>query len=240
MKILITREKSQAEKTAQLVKKEGMEPVVFPTIRFEPVEFDIKAVGNADILVFSSQNGVRFFFQKVNPETVKEKVIVATGEKTKKLLEKKGFKNVLVPDRFTGKDTAQLIKKLPEIKSKKVAVIRPVEGIDDLINILKNETQIKAVPVYRTATNIPDNTEKVRQLIEKGEIDYVLFTSPSTFYGFIEIFGKDWKKLLEKTKKAVIGTTTAKALQEKGIQPDIIPDRFTIEDLLSKIRQQAF
>ena len=236
-KVLITREKKQGEKTAQLLKKEGFEPVLFPTIKFEKVNFDKKDIAQADIVIFSSQNAVEFLFLEMDVNLLKGKTIIATGEKTKKALEKKDIKNVLTPDIFSAEGVLKLIKSKKDFKGKKAVVVRPVEGLNTLIENLNNYLDIKAVPVYKTVPNIPENKEQVKRDLEKGEIFSVIFTSPSTFENFIRIFPDRWKDLLKKTKIAVIGTTTARALIKKGINPDIIPEKFTIDKLIKKLRQ---
>ncbi len=236
-KVLLTREEKQARKTAQLLKKEGFEPVLFPTIRFEKINFDKKDVLDADIVIFSSQNAVRFLFLEIKKEQLEGKKIIATGEKTKKALEKEGIKDVLTPDIFSAEGVLKLIKSKKDFKGKKAVVVRPVEGLNTLIEKLNGYLHIKAVPVYKTVPNIPENKDQIKKELEKGDIFAVVFTSPSTFENFIRIFPYKWKDLLKKTKIGVIGTTTAEALTKKGINPDIIPEKFTLDHLIKNLKQ---
>lgn len=234
MKILITREKSQAEKTAQLLEKEGFEPILFPTIRFEKIDFDEKAVLQADVIIFSSQNAVKFLFEKISPEKLLDKTIIATGEKTAKLIEKKGLRP-LIPEIYSAEGVYQLLLKMHNLQNKKIAIIRALEGINTLFELMKGKADIYPVPVYKTVENIPENLDEVKALIKQGEIDVVIFTSPSTFKNFIKLIDKS---LLKNTKIAVIGTTTQKALEKEGITPDIIPSKFTMEEVIKAIKQQ--
>ncbi len=234
MKVLITREKSQAEKTAKLLKKEGFEPILFPTIRFEKIDFEEKAVGQADIIIFSSQNAVKFLFEEISPEKLLDKIVIATGEKTAKLLEKKGLRP-LIPEIYSAEGVYQLLLKMNNLQNKKIAVIRALEGINTLFELMKGKADIYPVPVYKTVENIPENQGEIKNLLSSGEIDVVVFTSPSTFKNFIKIIDKS---LLRNTKIAVIGATTQKALEEEGITPDIIPSKFTMEEVIKAIKQQ--
>jgi len=240
MKILIMREENQAQKTAKTIKKEGFEPVIFPTIKFQPVEFDTQKLESADVLVFTSQNGVKFLLQRVSPEKLKNKTIIATGEKTKKALEKLGLENILIPEIYSSEGVAQLLLKDKSFRDKKVVFVRPVEGVETGIKLLESYMDVSLLSVYKTVENYPENREEIKNMILKGEIDFILFTSPSTFRGFIKNFPESWKKLLNNTTVAVIGTTTAQAMEKKGFQPDLIPDFFTIEGVIQKIKQQAF
>ncbi|SNZ03354.1 uroporphyrinogen-III synthase [Persephonella hydrogeniphila] len=235
-KVLITRDPVQAKKTAEKLKEAGFEPVLFPTIRFEAVDFPVEKVLSADILIFSSQNAVRFLLKKIEPEKIKNKIVIATGEKTKKSLEKIGIEKVLIPQLYSGEGVASLLQRKANLHGKKIAIIRPVEGIDTAAKKLTDYFYVETVPVYKTVINIPENRNEVEKLLEEKKIFAVIFTSPSTFKNFTKIF-KNWYKLLKGTKKAVIGSTTAKALLEENVHPDIIPEKFTIEEVIKKLRQ---
>jgi len=236
-KVLITREESQGRKTAQILEKEGFEPVLFPTIRFEKLNFNKKDLTEADIVIFSSQNAVKFLLSEINKECLNGKTVIATGEKTKKSLEKIGIKNVLTPDIFSAEGVVKLIKSKKDFKGKKAVVIRPAEGLNTIIEKLCGYLDIKAVPVYKTIPNTPHNKGQIKKDLEEGKIFAVIFTSPSTFENFIRIFPENWKKLLKKTRTAVIGTTTADALMKRGIKPDIIPEKFTLDYLIKDLKQ---
>ncbi|WP_293446210.1 uroporphyrinogen-III synthase [Persephonella sp.] len=236
-KVLITREEKQARKTAQLLEKEGFKPILFPTIRFEKVSFDKKDLVKADIVIFSSQNAVEFLLSEIDINHLKGKTIIATGEKTEKALKKKGIKNVIIPEIYSAEGVANLIKSKKEFKGKKAVAVRPVEGLNTLIDELESYLEIKPLPVYKTVPNTPENKDQIKKELEKGQIYAVIFTSPSTFENFIRIFPDSWKDLLKKTKTAVIGTTTAQALLKMGINPDVIPQKFTLDHLIKNLKQ---
>lgn len=236
-KVLITREEKQARKTAQILEKEGFKPVLFPTIRFEKVSFDKKDLVESDIVIFSSQNAVEFLLSGIDINLLKGKTIIATGEKTGKALKRKGIKKVIIPEVYSAEGVANLIKSKEEFKGKKAVAVRPVEGLNTLIDELESYLEIKPLPVYKTVPNTPENTDQIKKELEEGRIFAVIFTSPSTFENFTRIFPDSWKELLKKTKIAVIGTTTAEALVQKGINPDIIPEIFTLENLVKNLKQ---
>jgi len=239
MKILITREERQGVETAKILEKEGFEPVLFPTIRFEPIPFDIKKVYEAEVIIFSSQNGVVMFFEKVKPEILKGKTIIATGEKTKKSLEKTGIKDVILPETYTSKGVGQMLLQNSSFKGKKAVIVRPLEGIDDAKKILNGYMEVQTLPVYKTVENLPPYRDRIKKMLERGAVEYVLFTSPSTFKGFKKNFPEDWKRLLEKTKIAVIGTTTQKTIEKEGLKIHVVPEKFTLEGVIHSIKQQV-
>ncbi|NPA12547.1 MAG: uroporphyrinogen-III synthase [Aquificae bacterium] len=239
MKVVITREASQGKETAKLFEEAGLQPILFPTIRFEELDFDRERLKKADIVVFSSQNSVKFLLDRIPLQLLEGKLIIATGEKTKKLLEKRGITGITTPQVYTGEYVAKLIKGLPDYKNKSCIVVRAKEGINNWIDSLSNDMDISILPVYQTVYNTPDNVDYVESLYREGKVDYTLFTSPSTFKGFKAVFPDNWREYLKKTKVAVIGTTTAKALGKEGVSPSIIPKKFTVEEVLKAIKQQA-
>jgi uroporphyrinogen III methyltransferase/synthase len=99
--------------------------------------------------------------------------------------------------------------------------------------------QVDVVPAYQTVK--PDyNTDRVREMLEKGHIDMVTFTSSSTVTNFVEMFEDDTQKLkewMERVAVACIGPITAKTAQEKGLSVDLVPPEYTIEALTDSIVQ---
>ncbi len=238
-KVIVTREKTQGKKTAKLLEKYGLQAVLFPTIKFQQLKVSNHKIKEADIIIFTSQNGVMYFMKQFSPEILKGKVIIATGEKTGEKLREYNIRDYLLPERYDSTGVAQLIKKNEQFRGKKIALIRPLEGVDTAVKMIEDFAQIDIIPVYKTTINIPENKEEIKKIILSGEIDFIIFSSPSTFINFTKIFPQEWKNLLKKLKIGVIGRTTAQALEEKGINPDIIPEKFTMEELVKKIKQQA-
>lgn len=70
------------------------------------------------------------------------------------------------------------------------------------------------------------------QMFEKREIDYIIFSSPSTFYSFMENF-KDYAKFLKNTKIIAIGNTTKKAIESNGFNVYLIPEKPSFEEIIS-------
>ena len=239
-KILITREKEEALKFAQKLRNTELEVIIFPVIKTKPIYFDSKIISKYDVFIFPSKNAVRYFFENVSAEDLKKKIIIAVGEKTKKALEKKGFKNILLPEKFSSEGVLSLIlKDIDFFKNKKILIPRAKKGIDILPQKLKNEVkEIFVLPIYETVLNIPENKENVKKLFEEKKIDFSVFTSPSTIENFLKIFPEEGKEYLKSTCITVIGTTTKKAVEEKGLDVCLIPEKFTIDEVIKKIKEQ--
>ncbi len=240
-KVLITREKGESEKFAEKIKKYGLEAVVFPTIKTVPLDFPLEDIYNYDVFVFTSKNAIKYFFMKVKPETLREKIIIAVGEKTKANLEKIGFKDVIVPDVFSSEGLSDFfLKNIDFFVDKKILIPRAKKGMNTLIDNLVNKVkEIRVIPVYETILNIPENKEKVKDLFEKKEIDFVVFTSPSTFRNFLAIFKEKGREYLKEVCITVIGSTTKKAVEKEGLSVCIVPEKFTVDEIIREIKNKA-
>ena len=87
--------------------------------------------------------------------------------------------------------------------------------------------EVDVVPAYRTIR--PDHdTVQVREMLEKGAIDMVTFTSSSTVNNFVEMFkpeGRNLQQWMGSVAVACIGPITAKTAREKGFSQNSYPPR---------------
>ncbi len=240
MKILITREKEESLSFAKKLNNLGIETIVFPTIKTIPLDFPLEIVSKYDVFIFPSKKAVKYFFSKIEPSSLKDKEVIAVGEKTKEALEKNGIKNVILPNVYSSEGVLRLIlENIEKYKNKKILIPRAKKGIDLLPKELKGEVkEISILSVYETVLNIPENQKEVENLFENKDIDISIFTSPSTLKNFLKIFPEKGKDYLKSTCIAVIGSTTAKAVKEEGLDICLIPEKFTVDEIINKIKEQ--
>ncbi|ACO04450.1 MULTISPECIES: uroporphyrinogen-III synthase [Persephonella] len=230
--ILITKSEKELKKI-EAVKNIRIDIIPFPAIKTIPLDFDIKTE-DFDIFVFTSVNAVKYFFEKIEPERLEGKQIIAVGDKTKAELEKIGFKNIKTPQIQSSEGLLELLSNR-NYKDKKIALPRAKKGIDLLIKNLDNVTLI---PVYETVLNIPENVDKVKEMFEKKLVDFAVFTSPSNVENFLKIFEKGLD-YLKQTKVVPIGKTTGKKLKSLGIEPFFVPEKPSIENIIKEIISSA-
>ncbi|MEZ0323733.1 MAG: uroporphyrinogen-III synthase [Hydrogenothermaceae bacterium] len=229
--VLITREESQFEEVKTLFTENGLNPISFPVIRFNPIEFNFNEK-DYDYLIFTSSNGVKFFFDEVN--RLQKVKIIAVGEKTKEKLQNLGYTNVITPKEFSAEGILNFINSnILEFKGKKVGIVRALEGIDTLLTKKPSGVYVDVIPVYKTELNIPSNVEEIRKMFEEGKIDFVIFSSPSTVKGFLKIFES---YILKNTKVITIGKTTLNEAVKNGIKVDMIPSKSTFADIVQLIK----
>ena len=111
LRVLVTRPQEQAGPLVQQLLALGAEPIICPTIRvvppasFETLDAAIGRIQSYDWVIFTSVNGVRFFFERMAsvgcaPEGLAAARLVAIGPATARSLEERGHRPNLVPGRY--------------------------------------------------------------------------------------------------------------------------------------------
>ena len=79
--------------------------------------------------------------------------------------------------------------------------------------------------IYRNEPYENSQTDIFVGKVDKNEIDCILFFSPSAINTFADLIRDKGISLInvKKIPIAVIGTTTARAVRENGLQPAIMP-----------------
>ena len=220
---------------------------MFPTIEiipppsWDPIDHALDGLYMYDGLIFTSTNGVEYFFKrmedgKTSPQDLKSKMIFAVGEKTKQAIEQHGLKVTAVPEKFTAFDL-QILLEHEDISGKTFLFPRGNLGDDQLSGNLRIlGASVDSVIVYQTAKPKAETVENIRELIFNHKIDAITFTSPSTFKNFASLFStQELHQLATHTKLAAIGPVTAKAIEDGGLEADIIAKNSSVESLVEAI-----
>lgn len=244
-RVLVTRTRRQASTIVKLLEEEGAEAIEFPTIEIIPPdtwdELDkaIENLGLYDWIIFTSVNGVEFFFERLK---IKKKglaefkgIRIATiGEQTGRAVENKGLSVDIIPYEFRAEGVVESFREI-DIKGKRILIPRANEAREILpAELQKMGAEVNVVVAYKTERPNPEKIEEVKGMLMAGEIDVITFASSSTVRNFLSIFGRD-KEILLKSTIACIGPITAEPLIEIGIEPQIIPKKYTIDELIRGI-----
>lgn len=248
--ICITRSLKQAEKSAELVRKRGAVPFLFPVVKQVPVELTdedldlLKNLNAYDALIFTSANALKFFAAAAEKHGITlEEVdaeIACVGPQTAAAAAELGFRVSLMPDEFVGSSLAEVIKKGLH-QGAKILYPRPKKVSHDLKKELEPlGYQVDEVIIYET---VPDDSfvENALSAFEAKKIDAVTFTSGSTVKYFVELLKDriDLEKALEGVLVAVIGPSTERAAQKFGIRVDVVPAEYTFIGMLNAL-EKAF
>lgn len=82
----------------------------------------------------------------------------------------------------------------------------------------------------------PVNTQSLKDLVaRKDELDWIIFTSPTTIQSLNQ-FHPDFLKSLD-CKLAVIGNKTGRLAEKQGLTVDLMPKDFTAEGLIEEFKK---
>jgi uroporphyrinogen III methyltransferase/synthase len=244
--VMITRAEEQADALADLLEGAGARVICFPTIAIGPprsygkLDGALRRLRDYQYLVFTSVNGVNAFvsrmeFLHMDRNLLRNGTIAALGEMTAGALRGHGLIPGIVPAVFTSRHLVAAFKG-EHIRGKKALLVRSDIAGDLLPRALKKMgAAVEEVSSYCIKKPRVKGGE-VRRLIEKGLIDCITFTSPSTFVNFTSLMkGTPGKRLLKKTAVAAIGPVTAQEIAKHGIKVSITASPHTVPGLVRAI-----
>ena len=244
--VVVTRAREQASAFRILLERKGAQCLEFPTIEVVPpaswelLDEAIRNLGFYDWLIFTSVNGVRFFFQRLQEHGEDVRAlhgirIAAIGPKTATELTYRGLRLDLVPSEYRAEAVIEGLGE-HEVRGKRFLLPRAAKAREILPEKLEEMGgQIDVVTAYETIRPA-GKSEEVRNLLKKGAISCVTFTSSSTVENFAAMFpGDDLPSLLDKVAIACIGPITAQTAEEHGLKVNIMPAEYTIEALTADV-----
>jgi len=247
-RILITRAREQSGDFAAQLKKRGAEVIEFPTIEMVPplhwgeVDRAIDQLKSYDWIIFTSANGVDFFWQRVKergknlrlPSSLK---VCAIGPATAHRLKEKRASVHYVPEKFVAESILEGFEKM-FFKGKRILLARAKKARDILPKGLrKMGAEVEVVAVYRTVKP-RGGSKKLKKLLAEGKIDVIAFTSSSTVNHFAGLLKtENLKKLVKGIAIACIGPVTARTAKEWALKVQVQPKQYTIPDLTQAIAE---
>ncbi|MEN6318686.1 MAG: uroporphyrinogen-III C-methyltransferase [Syntrophaceae bacterium] len=244
--IVITRPEAQAEDFACLLHAQGARAIHFPTIKIVPPESyegldrAISQISQYQWIVFTSANGVSFFFQRLKElgrdiRDLKDIRICTIGPATAETIEKLGIRVDLVPDEYISEGVVREFEKF-NITGNRILLPR-AEVARDVIpeGLAKLGAAVDVVTAYRTVNSGKKKSE-LEALVNENKVDVITFTSPSTVTNFMEIIGRNYV-MPPQVKIACIGPVTAAAVKKAGLPIDIIQERYTIPGLVETLTE---
>jgi uroporphyrinogen III methyltransferase / synthase len=266
-RVLVTREHAggfeQLEDLgAEIVQFSTVE--IVPPVTWEQLDRSIDTIGEYHWLIFTSANGVKYFFSRlfergVDIRELKGLKVCAIGTRTAAEVEKFGIRVDLVPEKFRAEGLIEAFVK--EVRSKESGVrsqkpetetqdSKLLTGMRFLLpraeaarEVFPDEVRrlggIIDVPVAYRAVKPELHGKRLKRFLKEGRVTIATFTSAATFNNFREIMGEDADDMLRNVAIAVIGPVTAKAIEKTGRKVDIIPKEATVEALAEEIKKWA-
>ncbi|MDF2927615.1 MAG: HemD protein [Paenibacillaceae bacterium] len=253
-RVLVTRARSQASELADRIDELGGEAVEFPVIRLrEPVSTDtleqldhaLRQLDQFDWVLFTSPNGVTFFFERlrrlgVDIRTMSKARVAAVGPKTAELLAERGIVPERLPARFRGEGLLEAI--LPELRAGQKALLPRADIAREYLPEKLKELglEVAEVDVYESVLE-DEQAAEVIELLESGQIHIITFTSSSTVTNLLSVLRQagiaDPVPLLNRTAIVCIGPLTAETAEGYGLKLHAVSAESTIDSLIETLAQ---
>ena len=160
-------------------------------------------------IIFTSKNAVRVFFSQIkalgkSASVLEKKILIAIGTVTAAHLQSEGFSSYLIAEEETQEGIIHELK-LQNLENAYLFLPRSALSRPALVDFLASRgIRHQVCDLYDTVTQ---KTEPVPNL---EAVDEIVFASPSTVKGFLEIFGP-----IPKNKKIVaLGPITEEAIRK--------------------------
>ena len=246
-RVVVTRNLERAGELASRLEALGAEVLSLPMISvskaIDPAvqEEIFEELGSYEWLVFSSVNGVKYFFEAFfekfeDSRSLGFMRIAAVGESTARAIRKYRFNVEIVPEKAVAEELAKTLVETGSMDSSKVVVVTGNLGGKVLIDKL-NEAQaiVDRFPVYTTEkTDLSQNI--VATDFKKKGADAILFTSSSGVRSFVGQASA--LKLEEGSQRPLagsIGPITSKTMKKLGMPLDFEAKESSLDGLIESL-----
>ncbi|MEQ8189963.1 MAG: uroporphyrinogen-III C-methyltransferase [Candidatus Eremiobacterota bacterium] len=245
-RIVVTRARAQAGEMSQKLRELGAYVIECPVIKiippesYEDLDRAIQKINTYDWLIFTSQNGVKHFMDRLfmagkDVRILSGAKICSIGPATAKELRNYGLVTDYMPPKFVAEE---LLAHFPELKENSKILLPRAKEARDLIaeEFGRRGIAVDTVTAYETdsETVIEEEQEEIKKELQEN-IDLVTFTSSSTVKNFVNIIEKLGIKKNCFPVVAAIGPVTAKTAEEHGFNVEIRASEYTIDGLVAEI-----
>ncbi len=245
-RIVVTRARKQASDLVRQLADQGAECLEFPTIKVvpaddqRPIDKAIENLSDYDWIVFTSVNGVDFFFQRLfaldrDVRALHHLHTAAIGPATAEKLRGYGLKSDIVPETYLAEAVVEAFGKV-DVSGKKILLPRAAKARPVLPVQLRNMgAKVNEVTAYHTE-KVADNVEQLIEQLEAKTIDLITFTSSSTVNNFKALLSPDdFQRLIDGIVIASIGPITTETAIKTGFNVHITAQSHTIAGLCTAI-----
>lgn len=257
---VLSFESRRATEIAELIRRQGGDAFVAPSMREAPIENNPEAFefaellfrGEFDMMIFLTGVGTRaldnFLASHYPPETFAEALrkitIVARGPKpVAALRELQVPVTITVPEPNTWRELLAATANRPE---RQIAVQEYGKSNPELLEGLRARgAEVTPVRVYQW--DLPEDTRPLREAIRRiveGQADVAVFTTSIQLTHLVRVAAaaRLEDKVLAGLRRMVIasiGPTTSESMEEVGLTPDIVATHPKMGFLVKETAEQA-
>jgi len=225
-RIALTRTEEDARSLAEKLRQRGAEVLVHPAIRRAPAR-DLEAfrgavdrlrAGGYDGVLFTSASAVKALRQAWGDAPLRVGILGAVGPATRAALASWTGGEIVVGARHDGASLAEALAEHLGARLSGMRFLQPraEEGREELRQGLEAAGAfVDVVAAYRTEPAAAGELRELRERLERGELDAVVFASPSAVAAVAAACGGTLAGL-GSAYCVAIGKTTAEALRRAG------------------------
>jgi uroporphyrinogen III methyltransferase/synthase len=252
-RVLVTRAREQADSAAALLRDQGADVVVVPTIEIrDPSDRELVSrslgalrAGAYGWVAFTSANGVERTWGALAALGADARAfgackLAAIGPATARALESHGLTADVVAKEFVGESLARemlgALRRDPV--SPRVLLARAAKARDVVPEALRAAgCRVDVVAVYETHVPPQETVESLARELEQGRIDVATFTSSSTVENFCDLLGPRAVALLKRVRVATIGPVTSETARIRGLRVDVVAKEYTVPGLVEALAE---
>jgi uroporphyrinogen-III synthase len=259
-KRVLAFESRRAVETAELIRRNGGEPIVAPSMREVPLERNEEALrfgeglhnGLFDMVILLTGVGTRQLLKvlatRYDPAATAAALgrvtLVARGPKPTAALREMGLTpHVIAPEPNTWREVLASIAGRSE---RRVAIQEYGRPSTELLAFLKDAgCDVTPVPVY--SYELPEDLQPLRdaaQVLMEASVDVTLFTTGTQLIHLMHVARETHSEDavlagLRRTLIASIGPTTTETLHDYGLTPDLEPSHPKLGLLVKEAAEQS-
>jgi len=261
---VISFESRRATEMAELIRRQGGDPYVAPSMREGPLENNAEAFefaerlfrGEFDLAIFLTGVGTRALNKVLAArypedqfsEALRKIAVAARGPKPLAALrEMKVPVAVIAPEPNTWRELLAALEGRPECNNaKRIAVQEYGKSNPELLDALRARgARVTTVRVYQW--DLPEDLAPLREAIHRiadGKADVAMFTTSIQIPHLFRIAGEEgltdaMQSGMRRMAIASIGPTTTETLEEFGVEADITPTHPKMGFLVKETAEQA-
>ncbi len=239
-RIVVTRAREQASALTAILHGLGAEVIELPTIAIQPardyapLDEALANLGTYDWLIFTSTNGVKYFFERLDAGPLDLRAIrgriCAIGPATRDALECHHLKVDAMAEQYVAEGLLGALAAY-DLAGARILIARAAVARDVLpTELARRGARVDVVEAYRTVAPA-DLAERASAILAR-QPDWITFTSSSTARNLIEATGSG---ALRNAGIASIGPVTSATLREHGVAVTVEASTYTIPGLVDAI-----
>jgi uroporphyrinogen-III synthase len=257
---VVSFESRRAKEMAELIRKQGGDPFVAPSMREAPIENNTEAFefaqrlfrGDFDLMIFLTGVGARALHKVLASrypeeqfaEALRKIAVAARGPKPLAVLREWNVPvAVTAPEPNTWRE---LLAALEGRTERRIAIQEYGKSNTELLDALRARgADVTPVRVYQW--DLPEDLTPLRDAVRRiaeGQGDVAMFTTSIQILHLFRIAAEE--QLTEAMQQALrgmviasIGPTTSETLEEFGLTPDITPSHPKMGFLVKETAEQA-